>query len=223
MKNFKTFTKISTLTLLVSTNLAFANDIIPNDFNTQVNQVNNIPVINIATPTLNGMSRNTYKEFNVSEKGVIFNNSIDSVNSQLAGQLEKNHNLKDRTAGLIINEVVGGNQSQLKGAIEIVGEDAKLVITNPNGVFIDGAKFINIRESFISTGKPVFNKKDLLSLEVTKGKVTIGEKGLDSDNLVVFSRSLQVNGKINAYTITAMIGPNSMSMKAGVTHEILVD
>ncbi|MDE9553424.1 filamentous hemagglutinin N-terminal domain-containing protein [Xenorhabdus bovienii] len=125
MKNFKTFTKISTLTLLVSTNLAFANDIIPNDFNTQVNQVNNIPVINIATPTLNGMSRNTYKEFNVSEKGVIFNNSIDSVNSQLAGQLEKNHNLKDRTASLIINEVVGGNQSQLKGAIEIVGEDAK--------------------------------------------------------------------------------------------------
>ncbi|WP_338885765.1 hypothetical protein [Xenorhabdus sp. TH1] len=68
MKNFKTFTKISTLTLLVSINLAFANDIIPNDFNTQVNQVNNIPVINIATPTLNGMSRNTYKEFNVSEK-----------------------------------------------------------------------------------------------------------------------------------------------------------
>ncbi|MBC8943958.1 filamentous hemagglutinin N-terminal domain-containing protein [Xenorhabdus indica] len=213
MKNFKTFTKISTLTLLVSTNLAFANDIIPNDFNTQVNQVNNIPVINIATPTLNGMSRNTYKEFNVSEKGVIFNNSIDSVNSQLAGQLEKNHNLKDRTARLIINEVVGGNQSQLKGAIEIVGEDAKLVITNPNGVFIDGAKFINIRESFISTGKPVFNKKDLLSLEVTKGKVTIGEKGLNSDNLVVFSRSLQVNGKINADTITAMVGPNSFGMK----------
>lgn len=28
MKNFKTFTKISTLTLLVSTNLAFANDMV---------------------------------------------------------------------------------------------------------------------------------------------------------------------------------------------------
>ncbi|MBD2801373.1 hypothetical protein ID854_13115, partial [Xenorhabdus sp. M] len=75
------------------------------------------------------------------------------------------------------------------------------------------AKFINIRESFISTGKPIFNKKDLLSLEVTKGKVTIGEKGLHSDNLVVFSRSLQVNGKINADTITAMVGPNSFGMK----------
>ncbi|REF27239.1 filamentous hemagglutinin family protein [Xenorhabdus cabanillasii] len=215
MKNFKTFTKISTLTLLISTNLAFANDIILNDSNTQINQVNNIPVINIATPTLNGMSRNTYKEFNINEKGVVFNNSIDSTNSQLVGQLDKNPNLADRTAILIVNEVVGGNLSQLKGAIEIVGDDAKLIITNPNGVIINGAKFINVTESFISTGKPVFNKKDLLSLEVTKGKVTIGEKGLESteNNLVVFSRSLQVNGKINADIITAMIGPNSMSMK----------
>ncbi|REF27236.1 filamentous hemagglutinin family protein [Xenorhabdus cabanillasii] len=215
MKNIRIFTKItsiSILSLLVSTNLAFANDIILNDSSTQVNQVNNVPVIDIAAPTLNGMSRNTYKEFNVEEQELVFNNSIDSVNSQLVGQLNKNPNLRDRPAILIVNEVVGGNQSQLKGVVETVGNAATLIITNPNSVFLDGAKFIS-NETFISTGKPTFNKKDLLSLDVTKGKVTIGEKGLDSDNLVVFSRSLQVNGKINADTITAMVGPNSFSMK----------
>ncbi|MDE9544228.1 filamentous hemagglutinin N-terminal domain-containing protein [Xenorhabdus bovienii] len=201
-KNIKDFTKVisvSILALLISNNLAFANPVIVEDNRTQVNQVNNIPVVNIATPTINGVSRNTYKEFNVGEQGLVFNNSIDSVNSQLAGQLEKNPNLSDRSANLIVNEVVGGNLSQLKGTMEIVGNRANLVIANPNGIVANGVSLVNSRMLFLSTGKPVFNKKDLLNFEITKGKVTIGEKGLDASSaevLDISARSFQLNGQV---------------------------
>ncbi|MDC9622461.1 hypothetical protein PSI22_12645 [Xenorhabdus sp. XENO-7] len=101
--------------LFISTNLAIADLIILDNNKTQANQVNNIPVVDIATPNLSRVSHNVYKEFNVGEQGLVFNNSLESTTSQLAGQLNKNPNLRNRSATLINNEVVGGNPSQLKG------------------------------------------------------------------------------------------------------------
>ncbi|MBD2804784.1 filamentous hemagglutinin N-terminal domain-containing protein [Xenorhabdus sp. ZM] len=181
-KNTTYFVKLasfSLVSLLFSTNSAFSGGIIPNDANTQVKNINNVPVVNIATPTLSGMSRNTYKEFNIEKQGLILNNSLDVISSELAGQLDKNPNLKNRSAALIVNEVVGGNQSQLLGALEVVGDKAKVIIANPNGIRVNGVNFINNNEFTLTTGKPTFNKKDLLTLDVTKGNITVGEKGLE--------------------------------------------
>ncbi|MDE1475969.1 hypothetical protein [Xenorhabdus bovienii] len=80
-------TSVSILSLLISTNLAIADLIIPDNNKTQANQVNNIPVVDIATPNLSRVSHNVYKEFNVGEQGLVFNNSLESTTSQLSGQL----------------------------------------------------------------------------------------------------------------------------------------
>ncbi|TOM57311.1 hypothetical protein CGH73_27060, partial [Vibrio parahaemolyticus] len=41
-------------------------------------------IIHIKKPTDKGISHNTFDSFNVSEKGVIFNNSSSTTNTQLA-------------------------------------------------------------------------------------------------------------------------------------------
>ncbi|MBD2785083.1 hypothetical protein ID858_03365 [Xenorhabdus sp. DI] len=89
---------------------AFANPITPDNDKTQVQNINNVPVVNIG------------------EQGLVLNNAMEHVTSELAGQLDKNPNLRNRSATLIVNEVVGGNQSQLLGALEIVGDKAKVII-----------------------------------------------------------------------------------------------
>ncbi|MDC9590584.1 filamentous hemagglutinin N-terminal domain-containing protein [Xenorhabdus sp. XENO-10] len=191
-----------------------------NDSNTQIQNINNVPVVNIATPTLSGMSRNTYKEFNVEKQDLVLNNSLTKITSELVGQLDKNPNFKNRSAEIIVNEIVGGNQSQLLGALEVVGDKAKVIIANPNGVMINGASFINNNDFNITTGKPTFDKKDLLTLEIAKGQITVGEKGLElkaRDNgpkgVSLMSRALEVNGIVRAPVIIAMTGTIAPHMK----------
>ncbi|MDC9604593.1 filamentous hemagglutinin N-terminal domain-containing protein [Xenorhabdus griffiniae] len=211
----------SLASLFVFINSALANPIVPNDSNTQIQNVNNVPVVNIATPTLSGMSRNIYKEFNIGDQGLVLNNSLNQTISELAGQLDKNPNLKNRTAELIVNEVVGGNQSQLLGALEVVGDKARVIIANPNGVMINGASFINNNDFTITTGKPTFNKKDLLTLEIAKGKITVGKKGLElkpgisngPKGVSLMSRALEINGIVKAPVIIAVTGTIAPHMK----------
>ncbi|MDC9598606.1 hypothetical protein [Xenorhabdus anantnagensis] len=42
-----------------------------------------------------------------------------------------------------------------------------------------GLVIINNNDFNITTGKPTFDKKDLLTLEIAKGQITVGEKGLE--------------------------------------------
>lgn len=65
---------------------------------------NNIPIINIASPNNAGISNNYYKEFNVTQSGIIFNNSKDLItSSELAGFINGNINLKEKEASVILN------------------------------------------------------------------------------------------------------------------------
>ncbi|WP_275370551.1 filamentous hemagglutinin N-terminal domain-containing protein [Xenorhabdus bovienii] len=177
----------------------------PDNNKTQANQVNNIPVVDIATPNLSRVSHNVYKEFNVGEQGLVFNNSLESTTSQLAGQLNKNPNLRNRSATLINNEVVGGNPSQLKGLIEVAGDAANVMITNPNGVSINGLSFKNINDININTGNLKFNKrKNLEELNLTKGHIYVGDDGIDATNtnsLSIFGRTLKLDGDIESNII----------------------
>ncbi|MDE9557154.1 filamentous hemagglutinin N-terminal domain-containing protein [Xenorhabdus bovienii] len=213
-------TSVSILSLLISTNLAIADLIIPDNNKTQANQVNNIPVVDIATPNLSRVSHNVYKEFNVGEQGLVFNNSLESTTSQLAGQLNKNPNLRNRSATLINNEVVGGNPSQLKGLIEVAGDAANVMITNPNGVSINGLSFKNINDININTGNLKFNKrKNLEELNLTKGHIYVGDDGIDATNtnsLSIFGRTLKLDGDIESNIIGVHAGAVSVDMNSSV-------
>ncbi len=206
------------LTAIQPLHPAFAAGINPANTTTQV-QAGNVPVVNIATPNSAGISHNTYKDFNVGASGAVLNNSTVAGKSQLAGQVNANSNLKGNAASLIINEVTGGTRSELNGKLEVFGAKANVMIANPNGITCDGGGFINTPGVTLTTGKPQFDKQGALdALEVKKGSIIIGGKGLDAnaqDYVDIISRATELNGKITAQNLSLTQGTNRASYKDG--------
>jgi len=196
--------------------------------NTQVVMApGNIPVINIAPPNAAGISHNTYKDFNVDAPGAVLNNATQNGKSQLGVAVNGNTRLNGKPAELIINEVTSGNRSELKGKLEVFGNKAGVMIANPNGITCDGCGFINTPSVTLTTGKPQFDKQGALdALEVKKGAVIIGGKGLDgasTEYVDVISRASELNGKITARNISLMQGANRLSYKDGTLTTIVGD
>ena len=211
------------LTALQPLHPAFAAGINAANGNTQVQQ-GNVPVVNIATPNGAGISHNSYQDFNVAAPGAVLNNATAAGQSQLAGQLNANGNLKGKAAELIINEVTGGSRSELQGKLEVFGNKANVMIANPNGISCDGCGFINAPGVTLTTGKPQFDKQGALeALEVKKGLVTIGGKGLDGsaqDYVDIISRATELNGQIKAKNLSLIQGANRISFKDGTVTPI---
>ncbi|POX23227.1 filamentous hemagglutinin [Serratia marcescens] len=207
---------------------AFAAGITAANGNTQVHmKPGNVPVVNIATPNGAGISHNTYKDFNVGTPGAVLNNAIQGGKTQLGVTIENakgNPNLKGKPAELIINEVTGGSRSELQGKLEVFGNKANVMIANPNGITCNGCGFINAPGVTLTTGKPQFDKQGALeALEVKKGGVTIGGKGLDgsgADYVDIISRATELNGKINAQNLSLTQGANRISFKDGTIKPI---
>ncbi|WP_426406334.1 DUF637 domain-containing protein [Serratia sp. PAMC26656] len=214
------------LTALQPLHPAFAAGINAANGNTQVHmKPGNVPVVNIATPNGAGISHNTYKDFNVGAPGAVLNNATQGGKTQLGVDIiNGNPNLKGKPADLIINEVTGGSRSELQGKLEVFGNKANVMIANPNGISCDGCGFINAPGVTLTTGKPQFDKQGALeALEVKKGGVTIGGKGLDgnsADYVDIISRATELNGKINANNLSLTQGANRVSFKDGTIKPI---
>jgi filamentous hemagglutinin len=76
---------------------------------------NGVPLVNIQSPSAAGVSRNVYNQLNVGPNGAIFNNSRTNAQTQLGGIVQGNPFLATGPARIILNEVNGGNVSQLRG------------------------------------------------------------------------------------------------------------
>ena len=130
---------------------------------------------------------------------------------QLAGQLGANANLTSGTARLILNEVTGGNISQLLGYIEIFGAKADFILANPAGVTCNGCGFINTPRVTLTTGIPNLDANGALTgFSVTgSGSITFEGKGADITGLSYFdvvSRSIALNGPIDDMNLAAAAG-----------------
>lgn len=200
---------------------AIAAGIVAANTNTQVvMKPGNVPVVNIATPNAAGISHNGYQDFNVGTQGAVLNNATQGGKTQLGVTIDNgNASLKGKPAELIINEVTSGNRSELKGKLEVFGNKAGVMIANPNGITCDGCGFINTSSATLTTGKPQFDKQGALdALAVKKGSVIIGSNGLDGNSaeyVDIISRATELNGKINAKTLTLTQGANQVSFKDG--------
>ncbi|KVO40119.1 hypothetical protein WJ75_08420 [Burkholderia ubonensis] len=165
-----------------------------------ITTVGGTPVVDITAPNAAGLSHNRFTDYNVGADGLILNNSVTSVHTQLAGTIAGNAQLGGAPARVILNEVTGGRASQLNGATEIAGQAARLIVANPNGIVADGAGFINATRATLVAGKPVFDQDGGIASFETRGRITVDGKGLDAGNTDVdlVARSLRVNAELRA-------------------------
>jgi filamentous hemagglutinin len=176
---------------------------------------NGVPLINIQSPSAAGVSRNVYNQLNVGPNGAIFNNSRTNVQTQLGGFVQGNPYLAGGPARIILNEVNGGNVSQLRGYMEVAGQRAEIIIANPAGINVDGAGFINASRATLTTGMPQFNALGGLdSFLVRGGTVTINGAGLDAsktDYAAILARAVEANAGIWASELKVVTGANQVS------------
>ena len=177
---------------------SLANGIVPDSATSKDLKVdkasNGVPLVNIEAPDKNGTSHNVYKDYNVDGKGVILNNSKDLTQSQLGGLIYGNPNLQNgKEASTIINEVSGVNRSRIEGYQEIAGKKADYILANPNGIYVNGAGFINTGNVTLTTG----SGDNILNPE--KGKIEIDGKGIDLRNInkaELVARIAEISGPI---------------------------
>ncbi|MET3496344.1 filamentous hemagglutinin [Variovorax boronicumulans] len=176
---------------------------------------NGVPLINIQSPSAAGVSRNVYNQLNVGPNGAIFNNSRTNVQTQLGGIVQGNPFLAAGPARIILNEVNGGNVSQLRGYMEVAGQRAEIIIANPAGINVDGAGFINASRATLTTGTPQLNAfGGLESFLVRGGTVTINGAGLDAsktDYAAILARAVEANAGIWASELKVVTGANQVS------------
>lgn len=167
---------------------------------TSVSQVGNVDVVNIANPNSQGLSHNKYKDFNVSKSGAVLNNSLQSGQSQLAGQLDANKNLSE-SASVILNEVVSKNPSLLLGQQEVFGMAADYILANPNGISGENIGFINTNRASLVVGKPTIEEERLAGFSVgDRNNKTLALSGdIDGDKrLDLLAPKIDINGNIKS-------------------------
>ena len=107
------------------------------------NDEDEIEVIDIARPDANGLSNNSYTDFNILNSGIVLNNSDSAGTSQLAGDISANTNYNSGdAASLILAQITGNDISLLEGALEVFGAEAGVIIANPSGITCNGCSFI---------------------------------------------------------------------------------
>lgn len=183
---------------------------------TILNSSNGLTQVNIQTPSAGGVSRNTYKQFDVGQEGAILNNSRNNVQTQLGGWVQGNPWLGKGEAKVILNEVNSSNPSQLKGYLEVAGKSAQVVIANPSGLVCDGCGVINADRFSLAAGHAVVNQGYLESFRVRDGQVTIEGRGLNGSLTPytdIYARALNVNAGLYANELTTVLGQNDIQVK----------
>ncbi|MGP2516194.1 hemagglutinin repeat-containing protein [Yersinia sp. 2545 StPb PI] len=196
---------------------------------------NGVPVINIAPPSASGMSHNQYEAFNVGREGVVFNNSLESVNSN-AGQLGANPNLQGNAASLILNEVVGRNASLLLGRQQVVGMAADYVLANPNGISCDGCSFDpNFNQVTLVVGQSVVNNGALQQFDAANNTQRMTIKNTAATDLAnvltLITPTIDADSAIRAAKdVNVIVGQNRVSSQNEVlqsdtteAHETMID
>lgn len=175
---------------------------------------NGVPLVNIQSPSAAGVSRNVYRQFDVSAQGAILNNSRTDVQTQLGGWVGANPWLAAGPARVILNEVNSSQPSQLSGWVEVGGQRAEVVIANPAGINVNGASFINASRATLTTGVPVMNAGALEGFRVQGGQVRVEGLGLDvtqTDHTAILARAVELNAGIWANALTVVTGVNEIS------------
>ncbi|MFX4217946.1 hemagglutinin repeat-containing protein [Aliarcobacter butzleri] len=121
----------------------------------------------------------------------------------------------------ILNEVTSKNKSELKGFTEVAGDRANVVVANPNGIYINGAGFINTSRATITTGNPNIKNGEIDSFDVRQGQIDIDGEGLNLSNVnkaELYAQTVKLNAKIHSQDLDVVTGQNSISKDGTITN-----
>ena len=168
-----------------------------------------VDIINIARPDSNGLSNNSYSDFNISSSGLVFNNSSSAVSSSLAGTIVGNPNYAaSDSASLILNQITSNNLSYLGGILEVAGNSATIIIANPNGIVCDTCSFANTDKVDLIIGTANFDTAGVISDYTTAANdIFIYEANIvvNDFNAIVGDDFVNTGGNISAnnFNVTA--------------------
>lgn len=144
--------------------------------------------ISIAPASGTGVSLNKYGSFSVGVAGV---------------------DLDNRSVGAttIVNEVTGSTRSIINGNVEVLGNQADVIIANPNGISVSGGKFINAQKVSLLTGVSQEGVGGL-GFSINGGDIEIGPGGLSGqmDRLDLMARKIRLNGNIDGRDVNFFAG-----------------
>ncbi|MFM0203071.1 filamentous hemagglutinin N-terminal domain-containing protein [Paraburkholderia fungorum] len=198
--------------LAMSTNSAVAAGVVGSG-GTQVSNAGATPVVNINGANAQGVSRNTFSQFDVDKNGVVFNNLVADGASQLAGKLQQNGNLKGIPASVIVADINSAQASKLNGAMEVAGGPAHLLIANAAGISCNGCNTINAPVVTLAAARFAPRADSPLALEVDTDRATpalleINGDGMDvgAGQLNLLSRATKINGIVKGWTVNSQTG-----------------
>ena len=175
---------------------------------------NGVPLVNIQTPSAAGVSRNTYKQFDVDQQGAILNNPRANTQTELGGWVQGNPWLARGAARVILNEVNSSNPSQLRGYVEVAGNRAQLIIANPAGISCDGCGFINADRATSPLASPSSMaarwRATGCRAAPSRSRARAWTPGANYTDLI--ARSVEVNAGIWARQLQVTAGGNEVSV-----------
>lgn len=187
---------------------------------TVLESANGTPTVNIQTPSAGGVSRNTYQQFDIGQKGAILNNSRTHVQTQIGGWVQGNPWLAKGSASVIVNEVNSAAQTRLMGPMEVAGQRADVIIANPSGLVVDGLSFINAAGVTLATGRPLYGANGSVDgFNVQGGQIRIQGSGLDAtkaDYASILARAVSLNAGLWAQDLRVVTGVNRIATDGSV-------
>ena len=223
----KILRKLVAFMLLIAMNINMFGTNLMLDPNSQHNtkldtSANGTPIINISTPNNRGVSINEFLEYNVGHEGQVLNNADNMGRSHIAGMINANPNLgPNQAANLIILQVNGANRSQIEGYIEALSRNrVDVVLSNENGIYLNGAGTINVRKFTPATGRVTLKDGDVVGIDVEKGRVVIGANGFDAtdtDYVNIIAKSLEMQGNLVGNRVDVILGENYVDNNGAVT------
>ena len=191
-------------------------------YNTSLDRAQNgVPVVNISTPNGRGVSINEFLEYNVGREGQVLNNADNIGRSHLAGIINANPNLgPNQAANLVLLQVNGANRSQIEGYIEALSrQKVNVILSNENGIYLNGAGTINIKNFIPTTGKVKLKDGDVIGIDVEKGRVIIGAGGFDATNtdyVNVIAKAMELQGNLVGNKVDVTLGENTVDSSGTV-------
>ncbi|MDO5693851.1 MAG: filamentous hemagglutinin N-terminal domain-containing protein, partial [Pseudomonadota bacterium] len=165
------------------------------------------PLVNIQSPSRAGVSRNTYRQFDVGANGAVLNNSRASNPWLARGE-----------AKVILNEVNSSNPSHLRGTITVNGATAQVIVANPKGLVVDGAGFVNASRAVLTTGTANLQGGALTGITVQEGTVRVQGQGLNNDATPytdILSRAATIVAPVHGREVNVVTGAQTMDWNSG--------